>query len=758
MSIDIEQERLNRRVAELLATDPQFAAARPDEAVTAAAARPGLRLPEIVQTVLSGYADRPALGRRAVRFVGDAKTGRTIPELLGHFETLTYRELFDRVSAVATAWRDRPVRSGDRVAILGFTSVDYTTVDTALALLGAVSVPLQTSAPLDTLRPIAAETEPTLIASSVDHLDDAVELALATDSVVRLTVFDHHAPVDDHREAVAAATERLAQTGGRVVVDTLSEVLGRGAAMPATTASTAPGLAEGEDPLALLIYTSGSTGAPKGAMYPESKVADMWRAAANTHWDENIGVLPSITLSFLPMSHVMGRGVLYASLSTGGTVYFAARSDLSTFTEDLALVRPTQMNFVPRIWDMIYAEVSSEVDRRAGDGADRAAVEAGVLAEKRQSLLGGRFVTALTGSAPISPELKAWVENLLDMHLLEGYGSTEAGAVFVDGQVRRPPVIDYKLVDVPELGYFRTDRPHPRGELLVKSEQRVPGLLQAPRDHRRDVRRRGLSTAPVTSSPSSARTSCAMSTGATTCSNCPRASSSPSPSWRPRSATARWCARSTSTATALGPICWPSWCPPRRRSPRSRADELKAPHRRLAAGRGARSRVAVLRDPPRLPHRDDAVHRGERAADRDPQAGLAQAQGALRPRARAALHRAGRGPGQRAAGAASARRRRTGARHRQPRRQPPAGRGGGRAGARRALHRSRRRLVVGVDLRQPAAGDLRRRGAGGRDRQPGHRPGHAGRVTSRPSAVAAASGRPSGPSTAETPPRCTPAT
>ena len=55
------------------------------------------------------------------------------------------------------------------------------------------------------------------------------------------------------------------------------------------------------------------------------------------------GMLPAITLSFLPMSHVMGRGVLYSTLASGGTAYFAARSDLSTFLEDLALVRPTQL-------------------------------------------------------------------------------------------------------------------------------------------------------------------------------------------------------------------------------------------------------------------------------------------------------------------------------------------------------------------------------------------------------------------------------
>lgn len=175
------------------------------------------------------------------------------------------------------------------------------------------------------------------------------------------------------------------------------------------------------------------------------------------------------------MSHVMGRGALYGALSTGGTVYFAARPDLSTFLEDLALTRPTQLNLVPRVWDMIHQEVQSDVDRRAGE-----ATEAEVLAEKRASLLGDRFVSALTGSAPIAPELKEWVEKFLDMHLVEGYGSTEAGAVFVDGMVRRPPVTDYKLVDVPELGYFGTDLPHPRGELLVKSTQLFPGYYKRP--------------------------------------------------------------------------------------------------------------------------------------------------------------------------------------------------------------------------------------------------------------------------------------
>src|SRR5262249_49362813 len=164
----------------------------------------------------------------------------------------------------------------------------------------------------------------------------------------------------------------------------------------------------------------------------------------------------------------------------GGAAYFVARGDLSTFCEDLMLARPTQLSFVPRIWDMVFQEYQSEVDRRSADGSDRWAVEADVLADLRQNLLGGRFVSAMTGSAPISSEMKAFVESLLDLHLTDGYGSTESGAVFVDGQVQRPPVIDYKLVDVPDLGYFSTDRPHPRGELLIKSETMFPGYYKRP--------------------------------------------------------------------------------------------------------------------------------------------------------------------------------------------------------------------------------------------------------------------------------------
>src|SRR5271166_748440 len=478
MSIDT-QERLERRTEELAANDPQFAAARPDEAVSAAIQDAGSRLPQVIKAVLEGYSDRPALAQRAVELVKDPQTGRTSAKLLPWFNTVSYGELAARadvVSRALTDGADGTVAAGDRVCVLGFTSVDYTTIDIALGLIGAVSVPLQTSAAIAQLLPIITETEPSVVAASVDYVSDAVDLILAGSDAGhtpgRLVIFDYRTEVDDHRAALQTAHERLDETG--IYIETLNEVREHGAALPA-----APRVAQDAentaDPLALLIYTSGSTGAPKGAMYPQSNVAKMWNRSTKNWFGPSAA---SISLNFMPMSHVMGRGTLYGTLGNGGTAYFAAKSDLSTLLEDLRLVRPTELNFVPRIWEMLYVEYQSEVGRRTAEGADRQAVESQVLVELRQELLGGRYIFAMTGSAPTSPELRTWVESLLDMHLLDGYGSTEAGMVLFDGEIQSPPVVGYKLVDVPDLGYFATDRPYPRGELLLRTENMFPGYYK----------------------------------------------------------------------------------------------------------------------------------------------------------------------------------------------------------------------------------------------------------------------------------------
>ena len=464
------RQELGRRMMELVARDPQVRAALPDAEVSAALARTDVPLAQSIAALAQGYADRPALAVRAREFVTD-ETGRTRGRLLPRYDTITYGEMWRRVTAVAAAWyhdSESPVRAGDFVATLGFTSTDYTVVDLACTALGAVAVPLQAGAPVGQLTPIVAETGPRVLAASVEQLAAAVELVSAGESVSTLIVFDHHPQDDDHRAAVESARARLADRPVRV--RTLAEVIARGGVLPEAPLHTGAG----EDALALLVYTSGSTGTPKGAMYPERLVARLWRTGAEMPF-------PSIGFSFMPMSHVAGRGSLLSCLGRGGTVYFAASSDMSTLFEDLALARPTMLFFVPRICDMLFQRFRGEVDRRVAAGGQPDAVEREVKTELREEVLGGRFLMAISGSAPLSAQLHEFMASVLGFGMIDGYGSTEsAGGIIVDNVVVRPPVIDYKLLDVPELGYFSTDKPYPRGELLIKSENLIPGYFKRP--------------------------------------------------------------------------------------------------------------------------------------------------------------------------------------------------------------------------------------------------------------------------------------
>ena len=192
------------------------------------------------------------------------------------------------------------------MCVLGFASADYATIDMALVQLGAVCVPLQTSAPVSQLRPIVAETQPRVFASGIDDLGDAVELLLTGYMPARLVVFDYRPEVDEQRDAFDAATTQLAEAASPVLVETLAELLERGESLPPVPEYVPD---DDDDPLRLLIYTSGSTGAPKGAMYPERLVANFWRRS-RWNWG-GTSVEPSITLNFMPMSHVRGRGILY---------------------------------------------------------------------------------------------------------------------------------------------------------------------------------------------------------------------------------------------------------------------------------------------------------------------------------------------------------------------------------------------------------------------------------------------------------------
>jgi fatty acid CoA ligase FadD9 len=463
-----------QRALDLAQTDPQLQALMPDPAVGAAVRQPGLSYQQVISTVLDGYAARPALGERAYAVGLDQQTGRTRRDYAPRFDTITYGELHDRVKRLAATWRHQGqhrVEAGDFVCILGFTGTDYVTVDLAVAFTLAVTVPLQTTLAGADLDAIFSDTAPTAVAAAMDDLVFAARLAGTHQSIRSVIALGYDEHIDGDREQYLAAQAELTRSRSRAQLAPLAELLGSGGDLEPW--EPLPPGDDHADRMTLLVHSSGSTGTPKGVIIPER--------TTRPQWDPGERPVPVVRVAFAPMNHMAGRSMVYSTLARGGTTYFTAQSDLSTLFEDIRLSRPTEVLAFPRVLELIHLRYLSEVVRRTESGeTDAEAVRAQVMEEMRQSYLGDRVCSIGGAGAPVTPEVRQFISTCFRVHMSSGYGSTEAGTMAMHGRVLRPPVIDYRLRDVPELGYLTSDKPYPRGEFCVKTMRSTPGYFKRP--------------------------------------------------------------------------------------------------------------------------------------------------------------------------------------------------------------------------------------------------------------------------------------
>ncbi|WP_330230956.1 AMP-binding protein [Nocardia sp. NBC_00508] len=455
--------QVNYGLAETLRnTDEQFASSAPSAEVRAAAGDPDLSAAQMIETYLRGYADRPALGHRRS----------------GSFDVITYRQFHSSINCLRARWSAPSgggLRAGDFVATLGFTSADYAVVDLACTLSGFVTVPLHNTFDAHQIVPILRETAPRVLAVSVESLPVAIEALAGNSTVERVVVFDYVPEDDGHRAALARARTRLGAVRPELTLTSLPDEIAAGNDHAPPPPVYVP---DGEDTLATIIYTSGSTGTPKGAMFPTSWIKHYWRRSVGRP-DPSV---PALHLQNLPLSFLGGRQWLASTLSNGGTGYFTAGSDNSTFLEDLALVRPTELVMVPKLCGEIFRLFQNEQSRLRELGIEQAAATESAMRTIRVDVLGGRVVTACCGGAPLSATIRDFVQECLGIQVVDGYGSTEAGTTVTENGRILPAVVDYKLVDVLDSGYTTADRPHPRGELYIKSVCAFSGYYRRPED------------------------------------------------------------------------------------------------------------------------------------------------------------------------------------------------------------------------------------------------------------------------------------
>ncbi|GGD80814.1 SDR family oxidoreductase [Croceicoccus mobilis] len=466
--VEVARAKMRR----MIANDPEIAARVPEPGVTAALQRPDASYRHMIAAVLEGYADRPALGSRHYELDDDG-AGRMVRRYTDRFDTISYAELSRRIEAIASLWQhdaEHGAAAGEMIAFIAFTGAQMATIDLACNYAQTVSVPLQANLPGPDMREILTDIAPVVLAASIDNLDVATGYAIGQETIRSLIVMDSDDRVDAERSAIAQARKALADAGGMVKLITFDEAVARGAAIP-----WQPLPETGPDHVSMIMYTSGSTGKPKGAIIHDR--------ISSQFWNETIpAYAPTVQVAYAPMNHFMGRNMVHSTLAQGGTAYFTLHSDMSTLFDDFRIARPTGILFIPRVCELVYQHFQSELQRRIARGEDEAMADAAVRAEMKDRHLGDRLCGGGVGSSPTAPEVRRFIAECFEMPFVEGYGQTEAGAAAITQGNRLTGYMgtEFKLVDVPELGYFTTDKPFPRGELYVKTDKLFQGYYKRP--------------------------------------------------------------------------------------------------------------------------------------------------------------------------------------------------------------------------------------------------------------------------------------
>nr|XP_020441318.1 long-chain-fatty-acid--CoA ligase 3 isoform X2 [Monopterus albus] len=250
--------------------------------------------------------------------------------------------------------------------------------------------------------------------------------------------------------------------------------------------------------IAVIMYTSGSTGIPKGVMISHSNLI-----ASITGMAERIPNLceKDTYIGYLPLAHVLELSAELLCISHGCRIGYSSPqtlADQSTKIKkgskgDASVLQPTLMAAVPEIMDRIYKNVMTKVEEmnyvqqtlfilaynykleRLAKGYSTPLCDKLVF-RKIRTLLGGRTRVFISGGAPLSAATQRFMNVCFCCPVGQGYGLTEtcgAGTIselwdYSTGRVGGPLVCcEIKLKDWVEGGYRKTDKPHPRGEIVI---------------------------------------------------------------------------------------------------------------------------------------------------------------------------------------------------------------------------------------------------------------------------------------------------
>jgi long-chain acyl-CoA synthetase len=375
------------------------------------------------------------------------------------WQSITWAQMGRLVARWQAGLQQEGLNPGDRVSMLLRNSIEWVCFDLAALGLGLVTVPLYTN-------------------------DRAENIGyILQDAGVRLLLLENNEQWQDLQKISN-------QLAGLKRIVTLQEVDAHGLQprlvcldkwLPETGLPEPQAIDIASETLATIVYTSGTTGRAKGVMLSHRNI--LWDIESGL---KIIDVYPSDTfLSFLPLSHTLERTVGFILPLVAGSSVAFARS-IPQLAEDLQTIKPTVLISVPRIYERVYAKIQDKLqqDPAVARSIFHAAVETGwqrfehtqgrtpwsprlalwplfdkLVAGKIREKLGGRLRMAVSGGAPLLPDIaKVFVG--LGVPITQGYGLTETSPILaantskdnIPASVGIPfPGVEFKITDTEEL-------------------------------------------------------------------------------------------------------------------------------------------------------------------------------------------------------------------------------------------------------------------------------------------------------------------
>lgn len=322
------------------------------------------------------------------------------------WEGLNYLQLVKKAKTLASYFMDYGLDHSKKVVILSESINEYPISLMALALTGAVIIPLDNKLSPNEIVNILNHCEPDLALTSTDYylkMNDSCKM------------FEKELPLlllDNKTEGLMSVFD-LAE--GAEIRDTYPE--------------------RKLDETLIISYTSGTTGNPKGVMLTPRNITFQIEALAL-----NFDVSKARFLSILPMNHMFElTGGVLSILSHGGEI-FCGRTLLPTqLVEILKEKKITNMQCVPLILEAfknaIFRKISKEPKLK--QKIFKAMLKTSHAMNKKMKkkvfkniheAFGGHFQYFISGGAPLNAETYAfWKAVGIDVY--EGYGLTETSPV-----------------------------------------------------------------------------------------------------------------------------------------------------------------------------------------------------------------------------------------------------------------------------------------------------------------------------------------